>query len=492
MQQKIGRDLPSGVPLEPQDRWIFIFLAAFLCFAPLPLGSNRNWAIGICLVVVFALLVALVWVWRAAYGKALKVLRPYRWPLLLLASMVILTWLQVVPLPASLLEVLSPASLAASGAVESASISVDVFNTQVKASLSVVLFALFLITVLTVRDSERLDRLALVLVWSGVFQAVLGAVLYSIKAEYRIFFVPVSHTRMIGTYVYHNSFAGYLGMTLSIGIGLMLARLGSSEPEGRHWKAKIVSAIAFLLSPKMRLRLLLIILVIALVMTRSRMGNTAVFVSMLVVGLLAIALARRTAPQTIKLIISLVIVDVLVVGTGVGLEKVVERIQETELSVAEGGKSESVEARTEAARTSLPIVRDFPLLGAGGGSFYNIFLSYRTPSYGYTFVDHTHNDYVEIATDYGLMGLGILGTLVAMSLYTTVRVIRKRQSKLPWGIAFGVTMSIVTLLIHSTVDFNLQIPANAMTIVVILAMGWAASVVPPPVKPKKHRIKVKP
>jgi K+-sensing histidine kinase KdpD len=40
--------------------------------------------------------------------------------------------------------------------------------------------------------------------------------------------------------------------------------------------------------------------------------------------------------------------------------------------------------------------------------------------------------------------------------------------------------------LHSTVDFNLQIPANAMTIVVILAMGWIASALPSG-KKRRHR-----
>ena len=40
------------------------------------------------------------------------------------------------------------------------------------------------------------------------------------------------------------------------------------------------------------------------------------------------------------------------------------------------------------------------------------------------------------------------------------------------GLGCGVLMAIVALLIHSAVDFNLQIPANAATFVVILAMGW--------------------
>lgn len=228
----------------------------------------------------------------------------------------------------------------------------------------------------------------------------------------------------------------------------------------------------------MRLRLLLVVMVIALVLTRSRMGNAAFFTAMLVMGLAAIVLARKTAPQTIALIASLIIIDVLVVGTWVGLEKVVERIQQTELMVADGGKAESVEARTEAARTALGIVQDFPLVGTGGGSFYNVFLRYRTPKYGYAYVDHAHNDFVEIATDYGLVGLGVLGLFVGMTLVTVLKVLARRKSRLPWGIAFGVAMGITGLAVHSTVDFNLQIPANALTMVVILAMGWVAHAMP--------------
>ena len=258
----------------------------------------------------------------------------------------------------------------------------------------------------------------------------------------------------------------------------MLARLGDSKPTGHTWQAKLKAAIAFVLSPKMRLRLLLVIMVIALVLTRSRMGNTAFFVAMLVVGLAGVVLARKTAPQTIALIVSLIIIDVLIVGTGVGLEKVVERIQDTELTDASGGKAESIQARTEAARTAIALVKDFPLVGSGGGSFYNVFIGYRTPQYGYTFVDHTHNDFVEIASDFGLLGLGILGALVALTLGTVLRVMAKRRSVLPWGVAFGVAKAIVGLLMHSTVDFNLQIPANALTITVILAMGWIASELP--------------
>ncbi len=359
-------------------------------------------------------------------------------------------------------------------------LSLDVFQTRLMATLSFVYFSAFLVAVLALRSAERLDRLAQVLVWSALAQVVLGVLLWSVHAKYRIFYSAVAHGDLIGTYVNRNHLAGYLCMCLSIGIGLMLARLGGHKERYDNLKARLLASIKFVLSAKMRLRLLLVVLVIGLVVTRSRMGNAAFFSAMLVVGLIGIVLMRRTAPQTIALITSLVIVDVLVVGTWVGLDRVVERIQGTELTVAAGGTQESVEARTEAARTALAMVQDFPLTGSGGGSFYNVFLSYRTPNYGTTYVDHTHNDYVEIATDYGLVGLGILGMLVASSLWTVLRVMAKRHSSIPRGIAFGVAMSIVALLIHSTVDFNLQIPANALTMVVILAMGWAAQALPSP------------
>jgi hypothetical protein len=38
--------------------------------------------------------------------------------------------------------------------------------------------------------------------------------------------------------------------------------------------------------------------------------------------------------------------------------------------------------------------------------------------------------------------------------------------------AFASVMGIIALLIHSSVDFNLQIPANSATFMVILALGW--------------------
>ena len=42
------------------------------------------------------------------------------------------------------------------------------------------------------------------------------------------------------------------------------------------------------------------------------------------------------------------------------------------------------------------------------------------------------------------------------------------------GVGFGAAMGIIALLIHSSTDFNLQIPANAATLVVLCAIAVLA------------------
>ena len=50
----------------------------------------------------------------------------------------------------------------------------------------------------------------------------------------------------------------------------------------------------------------------------------------------------------------------------------------------------------------------------------------------------------------------------------------RRRDPLARGFAFAVLMGVCSLAIHSAVDFNLQIPANALAFMVLLAYGWVA------------------
>ncbi|NHC07783.1 O-antigen ligase family protein [Azonexus fungiphilus] len=471
-QPAVRRRSSDSVP----DQWVFRGLLALLCWIPLPLGSNRTFAAAIVIVWAVLLLAGAAYAWRN-HGPALaERLRQFRWPVLLLGLFTLIPWLQILPWPAALIGAVSPEALAVWDGIGPPRFTLDPHQTQFYAALSFAYWAIFVVALLCVRSNRRLDTLALVIVGSGVFQAIVGALLFSFGAKYTMFFAEVVHDRVRGTFVYHNHMAGYMELCLSVGIGLMLARLGNDSTPLGHWRSRLRGGIDFMLSPKMVLRLMLVIMVIALVLTRSRMGNGGFFAAMIVVGLLYIALSRKTAPKAVLLIASLIVIDVVVIGTWVGLEKVVSRVQETTMTTEGGGREESVELRLSAARHAMDMSLDFPVLGTGAGSFYGTYLRYRTPREGY--FDHAHNDYVEIAADFGLPGLAVLGAFVALTLAAGVRVLVRRRSSLPRGIAFGSLMAMVALIIHSWVDFNLQIPANAATLLVIMAMAWCAGALP--------------
>ena len=455
------------------DRPIFWGLIVLLFWAPLPIGSNRTWAMSLLLFGTQLLLLATLYAWRHAGHAARARLHKFRWPIGLLAAYAALLAVQLIPLPAPLLGLLSPEALRVQqGVGATRQLSLDPSATTVYATLGFAYLSIFIVTLLTVRDTKRLDTLAYAIVLSGLLQAILGILLFSAGATYRIFFSSVFHSRVIGTFVYHNHFAGYMEICLSVGIGLMLARLGSERGPRGNWRYHLSRVFAFILSPKMRLRMMLIVLVIALVLTRSRMGNTAFFAAMLIVGVISIILSRKRAPATLGLIASLIIIDILVIGTWVGLEKVVTRVQETTLQTS-GQREESVEQRQDAASHALNLINDFPLFGTGGGSFYESYVRYKNPGATIWF-DHAHNDYIELAADNGLIGLGLLGAFVLLSIGCGVVILVKRHSSLPRGMAFGGLMAMVALVIHSFVDFNLQLPANALTLMVVIAMVWSA------------------
>jgi O-antigen ligase len=126
--------------------------------------------------------------------------------------------------------------------------------------------------------------------------------------------------------------------------------------------------IEWVLSPKMILRLSLCVMVIALTTTHSRMGNTAFFSSLLVAGLAGIALSRRATRNTVLLLTSLVVIDLFIVGSWFGVEKLAQRIEQTTV--------QDLQDREDPAAYSLELIRHYPVFGSGPGTFYVAFRSF--------------------------------------------------------------------------------------------------------------------
>lgn len=447
--------------------WLFRAFLAFLLWIPLPFGSNRPWAWSVLEIAVYALSMAWLWGFYRDELTISPVFRKSRPVLILLFLWLAYAAIQIIPMPFPLVSLLSPESAkmhALAGRPEWAPLSVDV-HASIDAWLKSLAYVLvFCLSLLVVTSRKRLESLAHTLVFSGLFQAFYGSLMMLSGLEYGFFVRKFAYIgNATGTFVNRNHFAGYLEMCLAVGIGLMIANLGGKPAFTRRQKLR--NFVELLLGKKLRLRLYLAVMVIALVLTHSRMGNTAFFASMIAAGIAGLLLSRRATRATVVLLASLVVIDIFIVGTWFGVEKVVERLENTSVAHDAG--------RIDVGENALRQWKDYVLVGSGGGSFYAVFPRYRSGDVA-SFFDHAHDDYVEFASEYGIVGMLLLGSVVLASFAAGLFAQYRRREPLSRGMAFSATMGTVALMIHSFVDFNLQIPANASTFMVVLSLGWIA------------------
>ena len=129
-------------------------------------------------------------------------------------------------------------------------------------------------------------------------------------------------------------------------------------------------------------------------------------------------------------------------------------------------------------KDSVGILRDHRWVGAGLGSFVTVYTLYQTVPLD-LITQHAHNDYVEALAESGLVG-GILVVLaLIMFLRITIRNVAGRSASEREWIQMGAAIACYGLLVHSFVDFNLHIPANAIWFVFCAGIASLTRRTPP-------------
>jgi O-antigen ligase len=417
---------------------------------------------------VYALLAAWIVGWMLQAVSVPDVVKAV-WPAwIVLGIWMLLQALSIVPMPKTWVAFLSPEAARVESLTdvlgstrEIMTLSIDPHASKVSFLKTLAYSGVFFLTLSLVSRRSRIVILARALVYGALLMSIYAVLMHLADVHEEYFGFPVSHGYAIGTYANRNHFAGYLEMMLGIGIGLLIADL--SDRRADTWKTFVRATIDWILSPKMVLRLILCVLVIALTATHSRMGNAAFFSSLLIAGGIGIVLSRYATRNTVLLLASLIAIDLFIVGSWFGVEKLAQRLQQT--------TTEDVEQREDPAAYTIPLIKDYAVFGSGPGTFYVAFPRYR-PEKVVNFYEYTHNDYAQFAAESGVPGLVLMGLFVAMSLAAALKAQWKRRDPLMRGISFACVMGVTSILIHSWVDFNLQIPANACLFMVLLGLGW--------------------
>jgi O-antigen ligase len=449
-------------------------LIALLILTPLPAASVDGWAV--LAIELAALLLAAVYIF-SPLRPALNARLAARlvWPRRFLAGLAGLLLLQMIPLPRFLTALLSPRSAALRGefapgyaATPTASLSLAPFHT-LRASLELLAYVLIAVLVVrTITHRRQIQRLLLVLTAMGAFQAFYGLFeLY--RAHPRILFFPKVYnlSSATGTFVNRNHFSGYLEMILPLALGLVIARIDMLSLAGKRWSEKAAQIAGRGFAVNVLILIAAAVMALAIIRSQSRSGVfVLLFIFVLFFELTVFHFsARRYRQAWVKTFLKAAFVLVTLAALYAGVEATMGRFAKDNLLQ---------DGRPRYWTSALAVVRDFPLVGTGLGTFGDVFPAYGTiPLEGR--LTHAHNDYLEYLSDLGLIGFALLLGTIAFLAIDGFRTWSKRRHPQIKAMGMGGFVSVAAILVHSFTDFNLHIPANMLLFAVILGLTYTTA-----------------
>jgi O-antigen ligase len=125
--------------------------------------------------------------------------------------------------------------------------------------------------------------------------------------------------------------------------------------------------------------------------------------------------------------------------------------------------------RSEIWRSTLQLIRDYPIAGVGFGGYWQAITWYDKAS-GEASLQQAHNDYLELLASGGIAGAAFLTFFLIALARQLHDGIRSRRG-LPQAACFGAACGLFGIALHSAVDFGLHTGVNALvcTALVVIA-----------------------
>jgi len=440
---------------------LFYGLSALLVFAPLFWAGNRPLPL---LVMELAALALLVWrFWQPPQGG--RPLSRAAWAFLALLFLAPLA--QLAPVPLSLwanlpgrafyAEALEQAGVSGAG-FEWRAISLIPTATEVAWLALLPPLAVFLAAVhLT---SQQLLRLVLVFLGIAVSEALLGLIQYGDGSDsvFRLgnFLMGDSAS---GTYINRNHLAGLLEMALPMGLALLIATVGHGRPphasgnrgrRGRTFRQWLARFSVARLNQAALFGAVTIAILLGLIFTRSRAG---VGLAMLAILLCTALFSTRLGGRNVYGLMGTFTTIGVGLASLIGLAPIWNRF---------ALQDPVEEARWKIFDATVQAIGEFFPLGSGAGTFEDVLRRFHPMDLPGGTINRAHNDYLEWLLEVGL----IVGLLIAAWLIFYVRQWGRVWVRGEWTpfrfVQAGAGIALLLMMLHTLVDFNLRIPANAV------------------------------
>jgi O-antigen ligase len=235
-----------------------------------------------------------------------------------------------------------------------------------------------------------------------------------------------------GPYVNRNHFAGFA--ELFIPMALVPLMLGKVRRE--RWF--IVGLFA-------------VVSIGSLFLAASRGGIVSLAIEVVVVvmwmGL------RRMGPKQM-LGGAAVLLAALLMVSWLGVKEIAQRFSSMRAMEVSSGK------RASMRRDTWRIFVEHPWMGTGLGTLQMVFPPYET-LYDGRIVNHAHNDYVEALAETGIAGGLCCALYLGLLLFHSLQRLPAGNSSFAAVLNVSGLVACAGFLVHSLVDFNLRLPANA-------------------------------
>lgn len=274
----------------------------------------------------------------------------------------------------------------------------------------------------------------------------------------------ISHSQGAhGTFVNRNHYAGFMELGTPLTIGLILSFASNIYISNKNIIKSILNSDE--LFKQLILIFFLPLLLIAILISKSRMGIMSLFISL---GFLYINLAQTGYKlKDAKWMITLVVLFFIFLSLYVGIGPVLNRF----LNIG-------YDHRFYLWKDCLNIIRDFPLLGSGLGTFKYIYPLYKfnvTTAVDYNFA---HNDYLQIIIETGILGFLAIIAAIIIFIRDTLQFLNinsENKDSFKYFITLGAFTGVISILIHSLADFNLHIPSNAIYFTTLIGIIYAVN-----------------
>jgi O-antigen ligase len=302
----------------------------------------------------------------------------------------------------------------------------------------------------TLHRSSQFELVANIFTGYGAAVAAF-AVLQGLAPNGKLYWIWSSEQggAIYGPYVNHNHYAGLMEMLLPFPLVLAASHFTSGN------RRIAVAGIAALMAG-------------SIFLSASRGGMAAFIAQMLILGVLLFRKQKDSWKQPLLLGAFLALVIAFLVW--IGGNEVTRRL----MSIHSEAREElSGGVRFTIDRDCLRMFLKRPFLGWGLGTFPIVYPGFRS-FYTNFFVNQAHNDYLQLLVETGVAGF-------AIAIWFLVLVFRNAAGKLKnWtetssgALTVAALLGCIGILVHSFVDFNLQIPANAALFYVLCAIAASA------------------